>query len=83
MRISLVARAGLELVTFRSQSRRFPSTPHMSTKHFDSVSILIQSEHVDMTLCGVAGKRLLTNALNVTGLRPPLATRHIHCDVNQ
>ena len=31
MRICLVARAGLELVTFRSQSRRFPSTPHMST----------------------------------------------------
>ena len=30
-RICLVARAGLELVTFRSQSRRFPSTPHMST----------------------------------------------------
>ena len=32
MRICLVARAGLELVTFRSQSRRFSSTPHMSTK---------------------------------------------------
>ena len=31
MRICLVARAGLELVTFRSQSRRFPTTPHMST----------------------------------------------------
>ena len=31
MRICLVARARLELVTFRSQSRRFPSTPHMST----------------------------------------------------
>ena len=31
MRICLVTRAGLELVTFRSQSRRFPSTPHMST----------------------------------------------------
>ena len=30
--ICLVARAGLELVTMRSQSRRFPSTPHMSTK---------------------------------------------------
>ena len=30
MRICLVARDGLELVTFRSQSRRFPSTPHMS-----------------------------------------------------
>ena len=26
-----LARAGLKLVTFRSQSRRFPSTPHMST----------------------------------------------------
>ena len=32
MRICLVARAGLELVTFRSQSRRFPSTPHMSCR---------------------------------------------------
>ena len=32
MRICLAARAGLELVTFRSQSRGFPSTPHMSTK---------------------------------------------------
>ena len=31
-RIYLVARAGLERVTFRSQSQRFPSTPHMSTK---------------------------------------------------
>ena len=30
-RICLVARAGLELVPFRSQSRRFPSTPHVST----------------------------------------------------
>ena len=31
LRICLVARGGLKLVTFRSQSRRFPSTPHMST----------------------------------------------------
>ena len=30
-RICLVARAELELVTLRSQSRRLPSTPHMST----------------------------------------------------
>ena len=29
--VCLVARAGLEFVTFRSQSGRFPSTPHMST----------------------------------------------------
>ena len=35
MRICLVARAGLELVTFRSQSRRFHSTPHMSTFNID------------------------------------------------
>ena len=32
--------------------------------------------HVDM--CGVEGKRRLCD-LNVTSLRPPLATRHIRC----
>ena len=34
-RICLVARAGLELVTFRSQSRRFPATPHLITTRLD------------------------------------------------
>ena len=43
-RICLVARAGLELVTFRSQSRRFPSTPHMSTNiHVYSTMILVNA----------------------------------------
>ena len=39
-RICLVARAGLELVTFRSQSRRFPSTPHVD-KCTTNISVYI------------------------------------------
>ena len=45
MRICLVARAGLELVTFRSQSRRFPSTPHMST-NCDSITFNLYTRKV-------------------------------------
>ena len=43
MRICLVARAGLELVTFRSQSRRFPSTPHMKTVVPSTIVLVPQS----------------------------------------
>ena len=51
LRICLVARAGLELVTFRSQSRRFPSTPHMlKLLHRRSIDLLIQSLDAGWTL---------------------------------
>ena len=45
-RICLVARARLELVTFRSQSRRFPSTPHMSTTSWIIRTYMIMYNHI-------------------------------------
>ena len=42
-----MARAGLELVTFRSQNRRFPSTPHMSTKLTGSCLLNLTSFYTD------------------------------------
>ena len=47
MRICLVARAGLELVTFRSQSRRFPSTPHMSTNYWEENTLESSSNEIE------------------------------------
>ena len=41
-----------------------------------STAVILVVNLVDM--CGVAGK-WRTRDLNVTGLRPPLATRHIRC----
>ena len=41
-----------------------------------STAVILVVNLVDM--CGVAGKRW-TRDLNVTVLRPPLATRHIRC----